>query len=329
MVLQDSLSKPCWLVCASSAGLRLDAFVRRQLSFLSRSELELGIRGGYFLVNGRTARKGDKLRSGDSVQFVGPVRLLSEKPIGNPDLVVPVLHEDAQLVAVDKPAGMDCHGFSARQNDCLVNFLIARWPCLAEVGRSRWEPGLVHRIDRDTSGLVLVAKSQAVFSALHNQFRRRAVKKTYLALVWGSSASEGMIDLPLVHDSNDERKMRVLSGCRSAKAGGKIWSARTRFRKLREREGMSLLELEMRTGVTHQLRAHLAAINCPIVGDRLYGADKQEAFGLCRHFLHAAALQFRHPGSGCPFRLTAPLANELAAVLDRLEMSPGSAWLES
>jgi 23S rRNA pseudouridine1911/1915/1917 synthase len=323
MVLQASLSQPCWIVCAPCGGLRLDAFVRKQLPFLSRSELEVGIRSGYFLVNGRTARKGHKLVIGDTVQFIGPAGLLAEAPAANPDLVVPVLHEDAQLLAVDKPAGMDCHGFSARQNDCLVNFLIARWPRLAVVGRSRWEPGLVHRIDRETSGIVLVAKSQAAFNTLRNQFRRGAVKKTYLALVWGSSAAEGVIDLPLAHDSKNERKMSVVIGSGSAKKARKLWPALTRFRKLREREGMSLLELEMRTGVTHQLRAHLAAVNCPILGDRLYGADKQETFGLRRHFLHAARLQFKHPGLNRLFTLTAPLPNELAVVLGRLGMSLG------
>jgi 23S rRNA pseudouridine1911/1915/1917 synthase len=318
MVLQDS--NRCWVVGAPYSGLRLDIFVRQQLPFLSRSEVEAAIRSGWFLVNHRIARKGDKLAIGDAVQFVGPAALLAEAPVANPDLVVPVLHEDAQLLAVDKPAGMDCHGFSARQTDCLVNFLMARWPYLTEVGRSRWEPGLVHRIDRETSGIVLVAKSQAVFNALRNQFRRRAVKKTYVALVFGSSATIGVIDLPLARDSKDERKMHALADSASARRARNVWPALTRFRKLCEREGMSLLELEMRTGVTHQLRAHLAALNWPIVGDRLYGGDRQDTFGLGRHFLHAAQLRFRHPESGRMLTLTAPLPNELTAVLDRLEV---------
>jgi 23S rRNA pseudouridine1911/1915/1917 synthase len=132
----------------------------------------------------------------------------------------------------------------------------------------------------------------------------------------------GVIDLPLAHDAKDERKMRALVDSASNRRARKVWPALTRFRKLCERDGVSLLELEMRTGVTHQLRAHLAAVKLPIVGDRLYGDNRQEILGLGRHFLHAAALRFRHPGSGRMVTLTAPLPNELAAVLDRLQMPP-------
>jgi len=321
MVLQDSISERCWVVSAGSAGLRLDAFLRAQLPFLSRSELAGALRERYFSVNGRRARKGDRLADGDAVRFAGPPAWLSPVPIPNPQLAVPIVHEDLHLVALNKPAGMNCHSFSGRDVDSLANFLLARWPELSGIGKSRWEPGLVHRLDYETSGLILVAKTQSAFDDLCRQFRRRAVKKKYLALVWGSTARRGEIDFALAHDFKDERRMRVVVA--SDHRARKVWPALTRFRKVCEQRGLSFLELEMQTGVTHQLRVHLAAIDCPIVGDRLYGADRLETFGLRWHFLHAAELQFTHPGAKSPLTLKAPLPEELSAVLARLNMIPG------
>jgi 23S rRNA pseudouridine1911/1915/1917 synthase len=287
MVLQDSSLERRWTVPADCAGLRVDAFLRAQLPFLSRRELEEALGERYFSVNGRRARKGDRVAKGDVVQFTGPAAWFAPAPIANPLLAVPVLHEDGHLLALNKPAGMNCHGFSGRDDDSLANFLLARWPELSGIGKSRWEPGLVHRLDRETSGVVLVAKTQAAFDDLRRQFHRRAVKKRYLALVWGSTTDEGTIAFPLAHDLHDKRKMRALvaPGRRAPKR--KVWPALTHYRKVGERRGFSLLQLEMKTGVTHQLRAHLAAIAHPIVGDLLYDAAERETFGLRRHFLHA------------------------------------------
>jgi 23S rRNA pseudouridine1911/1915/1917 synthase len=320
MVLQGSFSDRAWAVSADCAGLRLDAFLRARLPFLSRSELEDALRERFFSLNGRRARKGDRLVAGDTVRFAGPAGWLAPGPIPDRRLAVPVLYEDMHLLALNKPAGMACHGFSGRDNGSLANFLLARWPNLSGIGKNRWEPGLVHRLDRETSGIILVAKTQAAFEDLCGQFRRRAIRKKYLALVWGSTAPQGAVDFPLVHDLKDARKMRsvVVSGPRARKR--KVWPALTRFRKVGEHAGLSLLDLEMQTGVTHQLRAHLAGIGHSIVGDRLYGVAGQEFFGLRRHFLHAAQLQFTHPASKSPLLLKAPLPEELSAVLALLKM---------
>jgi len=324
MVLQDSSFERSWAVPTDCAGLRVDAFLRAQLPFLSRRELEEALCEQYFSVNGRRVRKGDRVVEGDVVQFTGPVAWLSPAPIANPRLVVPVLHEDRYLLALNKPAGMNCHGFSGRDNDSLANFLLARWPELSGIGKSRWEPGLVHRLDRETSGVVLIAKTPAAFADLCRQFRRRAVKKNYLALVWGSTPRRGEIDFPLTHDSKDERKMQaiVVPGRRAPKP--KVWPALTHYRKICEQRGFSFLELEMETGVTHQLRAHLAAIDHPIVGDALYGAEGRETLGLRRHFLHAKELRLMHPVSRSFVKLEAPLPDELAAVIARLKMKLGA-----
>jgi 23S rRNA pseudouridine1911/1915/1917 synthase len=320
MVVQGSSLERSWSVSANYAGVRLATFLRARLPFLSRRELEGALSEQCFTVNGRRARKGDRIARGDLVRFTGQATWLWPGPIPNPRLAVPVIHEDAHLLAFDKPAGMDCHGFSGRDDATLVNFLLAGWPELSGVGTNRWEPGLVHRLDRDTSGLVLVAKTQAAFDNLRRQFRRRGVKKTYQALVWGRTPEAGNIAFPLAHDHRDERKMRAILSGAAPKAKKKIWRASTHYRKLGEQQGLSLLELGMETGVTHQLRAHLAAITHPIVGDRLYGADRQETFGLRRHFLHSAELQLIHPGSNRLLTLTASLPPELVAVLARLNM---------
>jgi 23S rRNA pseudouridine1911/1915/1917 synthase len=323
MVLQGSSSQPQWTVTAGCAGRRLDAFLRVHLPFLSRSELESALRERFFSINGRQARKGDRVADGDTVQFTGPGAWLSPAPIPNPGLAVPLVHEDIHLLALNKPAGMNCHSFSGREDDSLANFLLAQWPELAGIGKSRWEPGLVHRLDYDTSGIILVARTRAAFDDLCRQFRRRTVGKKYLALVWGSTAQHGTIDFPLAHDPKDERKMQVVAASDERARKRRVWPALTHFKKVCERRRLSFLELEMQTGVTHQLRAHLSAIDHPIVGDRLYGTGREETFGLNRHFLHAAELRFAHPASKRSLTLTAPLPGELLAVLARLDMKIG------
>jgi 23S rRNA pseudouridine1911/1915/1917 synthase len=309
-----------WTITAGAAGSRLDAFLRAQLPFLSRRELYGALADGCFTTNGRPARKGARLTEGDIVSFSGPSARLSDVPVANAQLQVPLIHEDAHLLALNKPAGMDCHGFSGADETTLANFLVARWPELIGVGKSRWEPGLVHRIDRDTSGLVLVAKNQAAFNELSSQFRRRAVKKTYLALVQGSTPEQGRIALPLGHDPKDRRKMRVLIAPRKNATNSKVWPALTYYRKVGEQNGVSYLQLEMQTGVTHQLRAHLAAIGHPILGDLLYGGAGEECFGLDHHFLHASELRFMHPASRTAMVLEASLPQELDAILARWKM---------
>jgi 23S rRNA pseudouridine1911/1915/1917 synthase len=312
--------KQHWTVTARDAGSRIDGFLRAQLSFLSRRELHDALADGCFTTNGRPARKGDRLNPGDVVKFTGPPARLSNTPMPNPELRVPLIYEDASLLAFNKPAGMDCHGFSGQDVATLANFLVAHWAELTGVGKSRWEPGLVHRIDRDTSGLVLVAKNQTAFGDLTGQFRHRVVKKMYLALVQGSTRNGGTIAFPLAHDTKDPRKMRAIIAPSRSASKTKVWPALTRYRKVGEQKGLSFLQLEMETGVTHQLRAHLAIMGYPIVGDRLYGADVQESLGLQRHFLHASELRFMHPVSRQMVKLQAPLPEELNALLKRLKM---------
>ena len=297
---------------------RVDAFVRRCLPHLSRREIENAIRAKFFSVGSKTSKKGDRLASGDELVFHGPATWLATRPLPESGLRVEVVYEDASILVVNKPAGVATHGFSGSASGTLANLLLASWPALAHVGTSRWEPGLVHRIDQETSGLVLIAKTDAAFAALKSQFRRRRVKKTYWALVWGVADNRGEISLALAHDRQDPRRMRAVARPRAKE---RTWQATTRYRTLDRSQRLSLLEVDMETGVTHQLRVHLAAIGHPIVGDRLYGGDR-EAFGLKRHFLHARRLVIDHPGSGEKLTMEAELPPELAGVLGRLKIKP-------
>ncbi len=306
-----------WRVPAEFAAARLDAFVRTVLPHISRREIDRALGAKMFSLNGQVARKGARLAADDSVKFFGPADWLAEQPRPAAQLDIAIVYEDAAFVALDKPAGVATHGFSARDGVTVANFIAARWPELLNVGKSRWEPGLVHRLDIETSGLLLVAKTNGAFDQLRGQFRRRAILKTYWTLVWGDAESQGEIALPLAHDSRDRRRMRVIQPSQNAERQ-RAWPALTRYRKLGAAQGLSLLEIEMATGVTHQIRVHLAALGHGIVGDGLYGAEHAPAFGLQRHFLHAKGLELSHPSESRALKLDAPLATELGEVLRRL-----------
>jgi 23S rRNA pseudouridine1911/1915/1917 synthase len=301
-----------WKVPAQLDAIRLDSFARRCLPQLSRREIEKAIDEQLFSINGKIGRKGTRLSGGDLLVFIGSQQWLAVGPAPNIHLDIPIIYEDSTILAVNKSAGIATHGFSGRDTETLANFVLAKWPSLVNIGKSRWEPGLVHRLDRETSGLVIVAKTQAAFDRLRLELRRRRIKKKYLALVWGRTAAERLIDVPLAHDPRDPRRMQPLARKQRS------WHAVTRFRKIGEAQGLSLVEVEMTTGVTHQIRVHMAAIGHAIVGDSLYGVNGTETFGLERHFLHSSSLEFPHPADGRIVKLKADLPNELSTVLKRL-----------
>ena len=309
-----------WQVPAHLTDIRLDSFARRCLPHISRKVVEEAIREKLFLINGRVAEKGQRLGAGDVLLFDGPEQWLATQPLPDCQIDVPIVYEDSTILVLNKPAGIATHGFSARDTTTLANFLMAKWPDLVKIGKSRWEPGLVHRLDRDTSGLVMIAKTQTAFDRLRLQLRRRQIIKKYLALVWGKTIAEGTIEVSLMHDPRDPRRMQPV-GNSSGRKKQKTWRAITNFRKLAETDKVSLLEIEMRTGVTHQIRVHLATIGHAIVGDSLYGTNSTQMFDLERHFLHASSLEFCHPDDGRIVRANAELPNELRAVLKRLELT--------
>jgi 23S rRNA pseudouridine1911/1915/1917 synthase len=308
-----------WRVPNGHAETRLDVFVRHCLPHLSRRAVENAISCKLFRINTKVGEKGDKLFPGDQVTFRGAEHWLLTAPVSQSQLRVPIVYEDDAVLVVDKPAGMATHGFSGRDQDTLANFLAAERSDLSMIGKSRWEPGLVHRLDRETSGLVLVAKTQAAFDDLRLQFHRRQIKKKYWALVWGIPDAQGSVVYPIAHDSRDKRRMRAITHVSPRSKKPKSWTALTRFRKLWDVDGLSLLEIEMETGVTHQIRVHLAATGHPIVGDILYGENDRGKLSLERHFLHAYYLEFFHPRDRRVVKIESDLPLELKDVLGRLK----------
>ncbi|MGA2132976.1 MAG: RluA family pseudouridine synthase [Bryobacteraceae bacterium] len=292
------------------AGLRLDQALRRQFPDLSRARLQDWIKQGRVLVNGTPERPSRVLREGDRID-VDPAdpRPLHAEPEAIP---LRVLYEDEAFVAIDKPAGMVVHAGAGVHSGTLVNALLGRFAALSGVG-GELRPGIVHRLDRFTSGVILVAKNDAAHRALATQFAGRQVEKTYLALVHGSVAADhGRIEKPIARDPRHRTRMTArLAHGRAA------WSE---YRVLRRFAGYTLLEVRIGTGRTHQIRVHLASIRHPVAGDHLYGAparqDGQAPTG--RFFLHAHRIRFQHPFTGQPMEIDSPLPGDLAAWMEGL-----------
>ena len=309
-----------WVVPDAEGKTRLDSFVRHRLPHLSLREVRRALLDEMFCVNGRTARKGERVSRGDIITFTGPPDVLALYPLPQEDIQVPIHYEDEAILILDKPAGIATHGFSGRDKGTLANFLVAILPSLSEVGKNRWEPGIVHRLDQGTSGLVLVAKTQSAFENLRLQFRRGLVRKRYWALVFGKTKNQGEMAYALVHDSADRRKMRVVMETEGKEGKTRKWRAVTRYRTVAHENGFSLLRVEIETGVTHQIRAHLQSVGHPVVGDALYGNDQSDPFGLGRQFLHAFFLGFRHPQTGKEMAIEVKLPAGLRQVLISLRM---------
>lgn len=291
---------------------RLDRAVAR-LFGVSRARAMEWIAEGRVRVEGKRAPKGAPVGAGARVSVDLPP---PDAPAPQPDLPIRIVHADAWLVVADKPAGMPSHPLKPGETGTAANALVGRFPELTQVveGQAQREGGLVHRLDTDTSGLLLAARTPAAHAALRAQFSSKQVEKGYLALVAGEIHAGGEIDLPLAHDPQDARKVRPASDPTWAAEHG-ARPALTRFTPLERRGGFTLVEVEITTGVLHQIRAHLAFIGHPLAGDALYGGP--ELPGLSRHFLHAARLGFVHP-DGSRARYESPLPPELVAVWEAL-----------
>jgi len=262
-------------------------------------------------VDGRRAAKGAQVGPGARVSLRRPP---PDAPAPQPELPLRIVHADGQVVVADKPAGMPSHPLKPGETGTAANALVGRFPELASVGPAPREGGLVHRLDTDTSGLLLAARTDAAHALLRAQFAARTVEKGYLALVAGELHAGGEIDVPLAHDPHDARKVRAASDPEWAESHG-ARPAWTRFTPALRRAGFTLVDVEIATGVLHQIRAHLAFIGHPLAGDTLYGGP--ELPGLSRHFLHAARLAFAHPDGSRP-RFDSPLPEDLASVLEAL-----------
>ena len=298
------------VVAPDAAPERLDKAVAR-LFAVSRGRAMEWIAEGRVRVDGKRAPKGTPVAPGARVSVAMPP---PDQPAPQPELAIRIVHADQHVVVADKPAGMPSHPLKPGEKGTAANALVGRFPELAAVGPAAREGGLVHRLDTDTSGLLLAARTDAAHALLRAQFAARSVEKGYLALVAGELHAGGEIALPLAHDPQDARKMRAASDPEYAESVG-ARPALTRFLPLSRKGGLTLVEVEIATGVMHQIRAHLAFIGHPLAGDALYGGP--ELAGLSRHFLHAARLGFAHPDGGRA-RYESPLPPDLASVLEGL-----------
>ncbi len=333
------------VVPPEAAGQRLDQFLTSQLDGVSRSRVQLLLEQGDVLVDGGRLKASSKLRGGESIVISGEPRPAPLKAIAE-DIPLQVVFEDANLAVIDKPAGMMVHAGSgqtedARNRGTLVNALLHRFRALSTTS-GELRPGIVHRLDKDTSGLIIVAKNDRTHAALAEMFSTRQVKKTYIALVHGSvERAKGTITAAIGRDPMRRTRMttRVQEDGRSAVSHYEV------VRRLTTRFGkFSLVRVRIETGRTHQIRVHMASIGHPVVGDTLYGASGQltdqaamqaapskaarrkadpERLRLGRNFLHAAELEFTHPKTGKPLSLASPLPGALNAFLERLESAAG------
>ena len=322
-------------------GHRLDQFIAAQLEGVSRSRVQLLMEQGSVLVNGEREKASFKLRGGERITLIGephpaPLKATAE------DIPLDVVFEDADLAVVNKPAGMMVHAGSGQNEDArskgtLVNALLYRFKKLSSTGGDL-RPGIVHRLDKDTSGLIVVAKNDRTHAELGEMFATRQMKKTYLALVQGEvERKQGTINAALGRDPVRRTRMTTqpLDNSRSAVSHYEV------VRRLSNRFGkFTLVRVRIETGRTHQIRVHMASIGHPVVGDTLYGGAGQltdqvaaqaptskaarrkadpERLRLGRNFLHAARLEFTHPRTGKLLELEAPLPQELESFLGRLD----------
>jgi 23S rRNA pseudouridine1911/1915/1917 synthase len=291
---------------ADRGGERLDAFIARRRPELSRSHARRLIDEGLVSVNGRQAKPSERVTSGLSVIVtVPPPERIDLAPEAIP---LTIIYQDGDIIVLDKPAGLTVHPAPGHPSGTLVNALLAACPDLQGIAGTL-RPGIVHRLDKDTSGLMVVAKNDRAQRALQRQLKEREVRKTYLALVKGVPAPrEGTIEAPIGRHPKNRKKMAVVADGREAT---------TRYRVREEIAGgqYSLLEVEPVTGRTHQIRVHLAAIGHPVVGDATYGRLSQ-AVG--RQFLHAHKLAFAMPLGGRTVEFESPLPADLREALSRL-----------
>jgi len=308
-----------FLVSEQEAGLRVDRFLRLKLPDAARSEVLSWCASGLVRSRGRPLRKGDRLPAGGCVEVEGPPPGDAGPVVPEPEGRLQVLWEDGWLAAVAKPAGMATHPLRQGETGTVANALVARYPEMQGVGYSALEPGVLHRLDRDTSGVLLAARTAPAFDRMREGFARRRVVKIYLAAVWGCPAPEGVVSLAI--GSRGRRSQRVVTGAGTRAPGGvrSLHPAETSYRLVRAGEQCSLVRAVMRTGVRHQIRAHMAALGHPVVGDRLYGpppvsaSPRDPSFG--RHLLHASEIRFSHPGDGRELRIRCPLPDDFREFL--------------
>ena len=301
----------------ATPGERLDLFLAQHCTDLSRSQVQRLIEGGYVTVNGRAARSAWKPQPGQVISLTipppEPVEVIPQ------EMPLNIAYEDDDILVVDKPPGLTVHPAPGHSHSTLVNALLAYCTDLQGIG-GILRPGIVHRLDKDTSGLMVVAKNQKAHATLSRQFKERSIKKGYVALVRGSLESrDGIIEAPIGRDPKNRKRMAVVDGGKEARTG---------YRVREYLEGFTLVQAFPETGRTHQIRVHFASIGHPVAGDAIYGPKTP---GLERQFLHAHLLGFRLPGTEEYVEFISELPPDLSDFLQMLRerRNPGIALVKS
>jgi 23S rRNA pseudouridine1911/1915/1917 synthase len=316
-----SVTIETFVVAREDSGERLDRYVAARLPEISRTRLQELIAEGSLLVNGEVTKRSHHVRAGETIA----VQITARPPLAATPENIPlqILYEDDDIIVVNKPAGMVVHAGAGQARGTLVNALLHHRAQLSTTGGDL-RPGIVHRLDRGTSGTLIVARNDAAHKKLADQFRARKIEKRYIALVHGTLERDtGRIELPIARDPRRRTRMtaRRQGALRHAR------DARTDWRVLARIDHFTLVEVDLHTGRTHQIRVHFSALRHPVVGDRLYGAPKQVRAGtealppLERNFLHAARIGFTQPSSGKWVVARAPLPEELRQFLEKLAES--------
>ena len=294
---------------ADTAGERLDAFLARSVEGLTRSSAQKLLEEGHVIRNGKPGKKNDKLSPGDEISLTIP----EAKPVDIAPKEIPldIVYEDEDVVVLNKPKGLVVHPAAGHQDDTLVNGLLyALGDSLSGIN-GELRPGIVHRIDKDTSGLLAVAKNDLAHTVLASQLKDHSMARTYEAIVCGSFREDcGTVDAPIGRHPSDRKKMCVTQ--RNSKEAVTHWEVIARYR------GYTHIRCKLETGRTHQIRVHMAHIGHPILGDTVYGHKKPE-LGQSSQCLHAGALCFTHPRTGLPVMVFAPLPEYFTQVLTKLE----------
>jgi 23S rRNA pseudouridine1911/1915/1917 synthase len=301
----------------ADSGSRLDAYLAAHIDGWSRARLQQLIEDAEVLVNGKPAKSSQRLQANDEIE----VELVSSAVVSfaAEDIPLAIVYEDSDLIVVNKPAGLVVHPAAGVYSGTLANGLAFHFQQLSQAGTIR--PGIVHRLDKDTSGLLVAAKTELAHEKLADQFRAREVFKSYVALVHGGvEPGSGRIEQPIARDPRNRTRMAVIRAGRGALS---LYTTRRRY------DRFTLLDVELKTGRTHQIRVHLSWLKHPVVGDEVYGEGRDKTVQdpkvkaqirkLGRHFLHAEQLGFRHPGTGEPMKFKAVLPVELEELVATLE----------
>lgn len=304
-------------VAKEDAGMRVDAWLRNRLPEVSRSRWKALLKSGDVRVDGADCKPSQTLRGGERIAIDIPPPEASE--LIAEDIPLDIIYEDADLIVVDKPAGLVVHPAAGHRSGTLVNALLHHCGDLKGIG-GELRPGIVHRLDKDTSGALVAAKTEQAMTGLSEQFKMRRTEKEYAAIVWGvPDPGRGTIETEIGRSRHDRKRMSV------ATARGR--RAVTHYEVIESFGSAALLRIGIETGRTHQIRVHMAHIRHPVVGDRNYGGklDRQSGLPVARQMLHARRLAFTHPIGGQPIEAVAPLPDDMEALISLLRVGVGPA----